>query len=320
MPRSFTFLCDLNNVRLDIFLTEKLSLARTKIKEMIEGGHVLVNGRPAKPAVRLKIRMEIAGEIPDEEPLKLEAEEIPLDVLYEDEFFLAINKPAGMVVHPSFGHTTGTLVHAILGYLKKRHVMGDGQWATEEQKEETGINDASLRPGIVHRLDKGTTGVILIARQSRVQELLSDLFKDRKVQKTYRAIVEGIPEKGSWLVEGNIGRHPVERKKMSVLRSGGREASTRFKILEKLDQFSYVEAYPKTGRTHQIRVHLNYSGYPIVGDEIYGRKAKRLAERPLLHAFRIEFIHPITGAPIGIEAPVPPDMTEFIEKHHRQDN
>ncbi|MHB8109599.1 MAG: RluA family pseudouridine synthase [Syntrophorhabdaceae bacterium] len=316
MPRSFVFVSGLNEVRLDIFLTEKLSLARTKIKEMIEGGHVLVNGKTVKPAFRLKFKMEITGEIPDEEPLKLEAEEIPLDILYEDEFFLAINKPAGMVVHPSFGHNTGTLVHAILGYLKS--ACSSGFPGSGERMQGTMPNDASVRPGVVHRLDKGTTGVILIARQLRVQELLSDLFKDRKVQKTYRAIIEGIPDKTSWTTQGNIGRHPVDRKKMAVLRGGGRDASTGFKVLENLHDFSYVEAYPKTGRTHQIRVHLNYSGYPIVGDEMYGRKAKKLAPRPLLHAYRIEFVHPVVMSPVIIEAPIPPDMTEFIEKHRGQ--
>jgi len=177
---------------------------------------------------------------------------------------------------------------------------------------------AGVRAGIVHRLDKGTTGVILVARDERTQERLSALFKDRKVRKTYRAVVEGVPGLDSWTVEGNIGRHPVERKKMAVLHSGGRQAKTDFKVLERLKGFSCVEAYPATGRTHQIRVHLSHAGYPVAGDETYGRKAKRSALRPLLHAYRIEFIHPVTSKPVTIEAPVPADMVDFLEKHRGQ--
>ena len=174
---------------------------------------------------------------------------------------------------------------------------------------------ANVRPGIVHRLDKGTTGVILVAKDSKTQEMLSHLFKERSVKKTYRAIVEGNPKKEQWTVEGNIGRHPVERKKMAVLKTGGRTAETSFKVLKMLKGFTYLEAYPKTGRTHQIRVHLAHGGYPIVGDETYGKKAKALTPRPLLHAYRIEFIHPVKNIPVKIEAPVPVDMEEFIKEH-----
>jgi len=284
---------------------------------MIDGGHVRVDGRMPKPAMRLKERMEIAGEIPREEALDVAPEEIPLDVLYEDDYFLAINKPAGMVVHPSFGHSSGTLVNAVLGYLEKRGSRFKVQGSKElESYSESDM--AGMRPGIVHRLDKGTTGVILVARDIRTQERLSGLFKDRKVRKTYRAVVEGVPGPDAWKVEGSIGRHPVERKKMAVLRSGGRQAATDFKVLERLEGFSCVEAYPTTGRTHQIRVHLNHAGYPIVGDETYGRRAKRLAARPLLHAYRIEFVHPVTLKPVAIEAPVPADMIDFVEKHRGQ--
>ena len=314
MPDSFRIICGLGGVRLDVYLSEKLSLTRTKVKEMIDAGHVLVNGRTPKPAMRLKEQMEIAGEVPEEAPLDLTPEEIPLDILYEDGYFLAVNKPADMVVHPSFGHSSGTLVNAVLGYMERQgfRFQVPGSMGQEEEVM------AGVRPGIVHRLDKGTTGVILIARDVRTQERLSALFKDRRVRKTYRAVVEGMPDLDSWTVEGNIGRHPVERKKMAVLRSGGRQASTGFKVLERLDGFSYVEAYPATGRTHQIRVHLSHAGYPIVGDETYGRKAKKSADRPLLHACRIEFPHPATSEPVVIEAPVPADMRDFVEKHRGQ--
>ncbi len=317
MPHSFTIACRQNGIRIDIFLSEKLSLTRTKIKEMIEGGHVLVDGNIPKPAMRLKAGIEITGHIPEEEPVDLVPEEIELTILYEDNYFLAINKPADMVVHPSFGHASGTLVNAVLGYMK-RQGFGFEVIGYDKKQEEREDQKAGLRPGIVHRLDKGTTGVILIARDFRTQEKLSALFKDRHVRKTYRAIVEGTPPWDSLTVEGNIGRHPVDRKKMAVLKTGGRQASTGFKVLERLTGFSYIEAYPATGRTHQIRVHLNHAGFPIVGDETYGRQAKRSALRPLLHAYRIEFSHPVTAAPVKIEAPVPSDIEDFVKKHRGQ--
>ncbi len=321
MPDRFSITCDLSDIRLDVFLSEKLSLTRTKVKEMIDSGYVRVDGRAPKPSMRLKEHMEIEGEVPEEKPLQLAAEEIPLDILYEDEYFLAINKAAGMVVHPSFGHSSGTLVNAVLGYMQRRGSRFQVPGSEKRDTDETGRNEDSLagmRPGIVHRLDKGTTGVILVARDMATQERLSGLFKDRKVRKTYRAVIEGKPGRDSWKVDGNIGRHPVERKKMAVLKTGGRAARTSFKVLERLAGFACVEAYPETGRTHQIRVHLGHTGHPVVGDETYGRKAKNLTPRPLLHACRIEFAHPVTGAAVVIEAPIPDDMRHFIEKHRGQ--
>jgi 23S rRNA pseudouridine1911/1915/1917 synthase len=304
MPNSFHIICDQENIRLDVFLSEKLSITRTKVKDMVEGGHVRVNGKIPKASLKIKKSMGIEGEVPEDEPLSLTPEDIPLEVLYEDEYFLAINKPADMVVHPSFGHSSGTLVNAVLSYLENKSQISN-------LKSQI---DCGVRPGIVHRLDKGTTGVILVAKDSKTQEMLSHLFKERSVKKTYRTIIEGNAKKEQWTVEGNIGRHPVERKKMAVLKTGGRTAETSFKVLKILNGFTYLEAYPKTGRTHQIRVHLAYAGYPIVGDEPYGKKAKTLTPRPLLHAYRIEFIHPIKNIPVKIEAPVPVDIEEFIEK------
>jgi 23S rRNA-/tRNA-specific pseudouridylate synthase len=385
MRNSFHFICDREDIRLDVFLSEKLSITRTKVKEMVENGHVYVNGKIPKPSLKIKKSMKIEGEVPEEEPLSLVPEDIPLEVLYEDEYFLAINKPADMVVHPSFGHSSGTLVNAVLAYLGKQgsgirdqgsgfrdegsgfrdqgsgmRDQGSGMRVQEtmeianqgqaRQMEHKGVGGfvvadprllrhdtggqaptppprhrrtspdpgfANIRPGIVHRLDKGTTGVILVAKDSKTQEMLSHLFKERNVRKTYRAIVEGNPKREQWAVEGNIGRHPIERKKMAVLKTGGRTAETSFKALKMLRGFAYLEAYPKTGRTHQIRVHLAYSGYSIVGDETYGKKAKALAPRPLLHAYRIEFIHPIKKVSVKIEAPVPSDMEEFIKENDK---
>ncbi len=324
MNDKFCIICEEDGTRLDVLLSEKLSLTRTKVKDMIEGGHIRIAGRSPKPSLKVRRSMEIEGEIPEEEPLTLVAQAIPLHILYEDDFMLAVNKAAGMVVHPSFGHSEGTLVNAILGYLSRKaegvrreatvvSYSGDQQhFISELNAPNAEPAGSEMRPGIVHRIDKGTTGVIIVAKDIKVQEMLSDLFKERNIRKVYRAIVEGAPKDEEWTVEENIGRHPVERKKMAVLKGKGRSALTEFKVLKRLNGFAYVEAYPRTGRTHQIRVHLAYSGHPIVGDDLYGRKSKRMAARPLLHAYKIGFIHPITKESILIEAPVPEDMLEFI--------
>ncbi len=313
----FHLICDEEKKRLDVYLSEKLAIARTKAKSIIEEGHVRIAGIMPKPSVKIKNLMEIIGEIPEEKPLNLEPQEIPLDILYEDDYFLAVNKPRGMVVHPSFGHSEGTLVNAALGYLKK-HGLGVRGQGSEIQNSKFKIQNcvsAAIRPGIVHRLDKDTTGVILVAKDAKTQEMLSELFKERNITKTYRAIIEGEIKNIEGMIEGNIGRHPIDRKKMAVLKNDGRNAVTAFKALKRLKGFTYIEAYPKTGRTHQIRVHLAHIGHPVVGDKTYGKRAKHLAERPLLHAYRIEFVHPAKGEKVSIEAPVPDDIEEFIGNH-----
>ena len=312
----FSIISDESGARLDLFLAKKLSLTRTKVKSLIEAGLVRVDGSLPKPAAKIKKGAVLVGVIPAEEPLQLAPEEIPLHILYEDAYLMAVNKPPDMVVHPSFGHKAGTLVNAILGHLGGRSRYGDlNEPAADDAAQESVAPQSWPRPGIVHRLDKDTTGVILVAKDTRTQEQLSALFKDRAVVKIYRAVVEGAPASAQGLIEGNIGRHPVERKKMAVVAGRGREAATGYKVLRNLRGFSYVEAYPKTGRTHQIRVHLAHCGHPVVGDETYGKKAKKLAGRPLLHAYSIAFTHPATGGQVFITAPVPQDMEEFIAAH-----
>lgn len=302
MTSSFRIIADTSGKRLDVFLADRLSLTRTKVKALIDDGNIRINDKPARASLSIKEGMVMTGFIPEEKPLSVEPESIPLDILYEDDFLLGIDKPEGMVVHPSCGHSGGTLVNAILAYLNRG--------STDYQD--------SARPGIVHRLDKGTTGVILIAKDPKTQETLSSLFKNREVEKTYRAIVEGTVKTSGGIIEGNIGRHPTDRKKMAVVRGKGRNATTRYTVLQHLNGFSYVEAYPKTGRTHQIRVHMAHIGHSITGDETYGRKAKRLVGRPLLHAYRITFPHPATGSVLTIEAPIPSDFEDFIEKYRLQ--
>ncbi|HAR95138.1 MAG TPA: RNA pseudouridine synthase [Deltaproteobacteria bacterium] len=295
MERKFHILVDVDDVRIDTFLSEKLSLTRNKIKVLIEGGHVRSGNKPLKPSLKVKKSMEIEGELVSDEPLSLSPETIPLDIIYEDDWILAVNKPKGMVVHPSFGHYRGTLVHAMLGYLGEREGFEDTE-----------------RPGIVHRLDKDTTGVILLAKDSKTQEILSRQFNHRSVEKVYRAVVEGVVKKEEGTVEGDIGRHPKERKRMAIVRKGGRYALSRYRVIQRLSDSSYVEVYPSTGRTHQIRVHLSSIGHPVVGDPIYSGKRRKQVERPLLHAYRISFDHPQSNKRIMLEAPIPDDIEEFL--------
>lgn len=298
MERSFHFVVDVDDQRADVFLSERLSLTRSKIKSLIEGGHVRTGGKPVKASLKVKKSMELEGEIAQEEGHSLAPEVIPLDIIYEDDHLLAVNKPKGMVVHPSFGHYKGTLVHAMLGYLGHADEFSHSE-----------------RPGIVHRLDKDTTGVILLAKDEKTQESLSRQFSKRSVEKVYRALVEGLLGREEGTIEGEIGRHPKDRKRMALVSKGGRYSLSRYRIMQRLSDTTYVEVYPSTGRTHQIRVHLTSIGHPIVGDPVYGRKSREDADRPLLHAYRISFDHPVTTERIILEAPVPDDMERFIESH-----
>lgn len=298
MENKFRVACDKDDMRIDVYLSERLALPRSQIKIMIEEGHVRVDGRIPKASFKVRKEIEIEGEVIREEPRALVAEDIPVEILYEDEYLLVIDKPKDMVVHPSLGHHTGTLVNAILNHVREEDREGDE------------------RPGIVHRLDKGTTGVIIVAKDRKTQEALSRQFQDRNVEKVYRAVVEGVLKEDTGVVEGDIGRHPRERQKMALVSKHGRYSLSRFAVIERLEGFTYVEVYPKTGRTHQIRVHLSHIGHPIVGDELYGKRARRLADRPLLHAHRLAFDHPASGKRITVQAPVPTDMEDFVKEHH----
>lgn len=278
--------------RLDLFLSQKLGITRTKAKRLIQDGLVHMENQKVKPSLLVRPGFEILVTLEDEEPPFFLAEDIPLQVIYEDEFMIAVNKPKGMVVHPSCGHKKGTLLNALLHHI--------------------GMERASdPRIGIVHRLDKDTTGVILLAKNEKVQAVLSSLFKERLVNKVYRAIVHGIIREQEGTIEQPLGRDPRSRKKMAVLKEGGRYAKTRFSVLERLKRYTYLEVYPETGRTHQIRVHLSWLGHPIVGDRQYGRRDS--VERPLLHAFSLSFVHPIKCIPLELKAPLPNDMEDFLE-------
>ena len=296
--------------RLDQFLSEtSLNLSRSREKNLIQKHLIFLNQKPIKPSVHVKTGDIVSGTLPEPEPLSLKAEPIPLTVLYEDSFIIVVDKPSGMVVHPAYGNPSGTLVNALLYHCK----------------DLAGINGV-LRPGIVHRLDKDTSGVMVVAKDDGAYHHLAKQFKNRTVKKTYRAIVYGKLSGDEGLIDSEIGRHPSERKRMSIRTKKGRPAITRWRKLEEFDGATLLEIFPQTGRTHQIRVHLSSIGHPILGDPLYGRKGrpgaiydpvlrecvKRL-NRQALHAQQLEFTHPRTGERVQFVSPMPRDMEEVLE-------
>ncbi|MCX8117846.1 MAG: RluA family pseudouridine synthase [Desulfobacterota bacterium] len=296
--------------RLDLFLSEAgLCPSRSQAKHLIEKRHILLNQKIPKPSTRLKSGDIVSGILPEPQPLSLLPEPIPLSVLHEDESILVIDKPAGMVVHPAPGNLSGTLVHALL-----HHCRGL-----------SGIN-GSLRPGIVHRLDKETSGVMVVAKTDQAFQHLSRQFKNRKVEKVYLALVHGGVKEDEGKIDAPIGRHPDQRKKMTIRTNRGRPAQTAWKVLERFGPFTLLEIRPQTGRTHQIRVHLTSMGHPLLKDPLYGRRGKSAVlddpkigsclkgmNRQALHAYQLGFDHPRTGERVQFIAPIPRDLTETIE-------
>ncbi len=286
------------SIRLDKFLAERLKdLSRSAIQRLIREGFVLVNGAPVKASYKLRGGEVINVTIPPPPPLEPEPFPIPLDVVYEDRWLIVINKPAGLVVHPAPGHQSDTLVNAILA-----------RWP-----ELRGLKDQT-RLGIVHRLDKDTSGLIVVARDERTRVELQRQFKERQVCKVYLALVRGEVRPREGRIEAPIGRSPQNRKKMAVV-AGGREAITEYKVLEYLQGYTYLEVRPITGRTHQIRVHFSHSGHPIAGDRVYGRGPSIPGlNRPFLHAYSLTFRHPVTGEEVNFIAPLPSELEEVLWK------
>jgi 23S rRNA pseudouridine1911/1915/1917 synthase len=282
-------------MRLDKFLTERFpDYSRTYFQSLIEKKLVLVNSDLVKKREILKSGDEIEVEFAITSEISIQPEPIPLDILYEDPYLLAVNKPAGMVVHPAVGNWRATFVNALLYHC---------------QKEQT----AELRPGIVHRLDKETSGILLAAKDELTQKRLVEAFALRKVYKEYLAICVGNP--GNRQIEGNIGRHPTRRKEMAVLAEGGKNAKTVCETVAYRDNLSLTRLMPYTGRTHQLRVHMLFAGFPILGDPLYGNSSankKYGAKRQLLHAYLLRFEHPITKQEIELKAPIPEDLNTFI--------
>ena len=280
-------------LRLDRHLSTVLTaFSRVRLQTFIREGRVLVNGAAARPSQTLRAGDEIRVKVPDEvEPAVARAQDIPLDILYEDAAVLVLNKRAGLVVHPGAGNAEGTLVNALLFHCAGLSVIG-------------GVE----RPGIVHRLDKETSGCLVIAKTDAAHQSLSRQFAERLVKKSYLALVEGIPRMPHGKIEAAIGRHAVHRQKMAV-NERGRESVTQYRVLASFEGKTLMECQPRTGRTHQIRVHLKHLGHPIVGDPLYGRRGGHA--RHFLHAWKISFAHPGNGKPMEFCAPLPPDFPEW---------
>lgn len=293
------FTVDTPGERLDKVLATRLGqFSRVQIQALIRDGQVTVGGRPAKSSYRVEEGDVIRVSVPEPEAESgPEPEAIPLDVLYENDDLAVIDKPAGMVVHPAYGHRSGTLVNAVLARWPSIAAWGEPE-----------------RAGIVHRLDKETSGVIVVAKTPEVLEALRALFKERAVEKRYLALVEGAPDTPDGIIDAPIGRDPNQRKRMAVARDG-REAVTEFHVIEQYDEFSLVEVFPKTGRTHQIRVHLAFIGHPVVGDTVYGRRRQRIRmKRHFLHAAAISFPLPGSGEVVTVEAPLPVPLQDILNK------
>jgi 23S rRNA pseudouridine1911/1915/1917 synthase len=294
--------------RLDRYLPEALpGLSRARVRRLIEEGRVRLSGAPVRPATRLRGGETVTIEVPPAEPLPLAPEDVPLQVLHEDAWLLVLEKPAGMVVHPAPGHSGGTLVNALLS--RAGTLSGIGGVA---------------RPGIVHRLDRDTSGILVVAKTDAAHHGLSAQLSSHAMDRRYHGVVHGKPPREEGTVTTRIGRHPVHRKKMAVLRAGGRLAVTHYRRLEGFGPFSLLEFRLETGRTHQIRLHCAYLGCPVVGDDVYGRGRKvplgkgvsapaATVSRFFLHAFHLAFRHPVTGERLSFTVPDPPEFSAFRE-------
>jgi 23S rRNA pseudouridine1911/1915/1917 synthase len=323
MPEAFPILLSIApeqaGKRLDQFLATRLdSVSRARVQEMIAEGKVLVNDAPAKASLKLRggDRITVLGEA-QRAPLKAIAEEIPLDLVYEDDDLAVINKPAGMMVHAGAGasddaRNRGTLVNALLHHMNNLSGVG-----------------GELRPGIVHRLDKETSGLIVVAKNDAAHRKLSAQFAAREVKKKYIALVHGWVKKDSGTLAQSIGRHPVRRMRMATRIEGGRTAVTHYRVARRLDtkfgKFTLLDVKIDTGRTHQIRVHMAAMGHPVVGDTMYGapaqargKNAVTVLKRNFLHAAELEFQHPRTGATISLKSELPAELRDFLEKVESQ--
>ena len=288
-----------SGLRIDKVLAIYLEgFSRTHISKLIEDGQVKIEGKPVKASYKVKTNEEVEVEIPEVKPLEIKSEDIPLDIVYEDDDILIINKPQGMVVHPSNGHNEGTLVNAILHHCD----------------DLSGINGVA-RPGIIHRIDKDTSGLICIAKNDAAHIFLSEQLKTHSMQRTYIALLKGVIKENSGEINLPIGRDPHNRQRMAVIRENSKEAVTYFKVLQRFDDNTLVECRLKTGRTHQIRVHMAYIGYPVEGDPLYGgRKYDRLyKDGQLLVAYKLKLVHPRTKQEMEFEIPLPNYFEEVIK-------
>ena len=280
--------------RLDVFLAGRHpDLSRSRIRKLIDDGNVIVDGRPGKASMRLADGQNVSIGIPPPTPAELRPWDVPLSIMYEDEALIVIDKPADMTVHPVPGNEDKTMANAVIAYAPGIEGIG-----------------GERRPGIVHRLDKDTSGLIVVAKNARAHAHLSEQFKSREVGKVYLALVTGHPSPPEADIEAPIGRHPRDRQRMAIV-STGRPSITRYKVVSAYKRASLVETRPRTGRTHQIRVHLASVGHPVVGDSTYGRAVSGLS-RQFLHAHQLAFTHPGSGEPMSFTAPLPDDLETYL--------
>ncbi len=299
---SITFVIDeeQSGIRIDKFLAETMpDLSRSYIQKLIKEGQVMVNQVPQKANYKIGAGDFLSLEEPELKEPDILAENIPLDILYEDKDLLIVNKPKGMVVHPSAGHYSGTLVNALMYYCKE---------------DLSGINGV-MRPGIVHRIDMDTTGSLIVCKNDYTHNHIAEQLKVHSIHRIYHAIVHGVLKEDEGTIDAPIGRHPVERKKMSINHQNGKEAVTHYKVLQRFQNHTYVECQLETGRTHQIRVHMASIHHPLLGDAVYGpQKTSSKLQGQTLHAKTIGITHPRTGEHLEIDAPLPEYFKELIKK------
>ena len=293
-------IADRSGERLDAFLARAVpELSRSAVQKLIAEGNVLLNGKPAKKNDRLEPGNSVSLTIPEPKPIDVAPTKMQLDIVYEDEDVAVINKPKGLVVHPAAGHSDDTLVNGLL------YAMGDSL---------SGIN-GELRPGIVHRIDKDTSGLLAIAKNDLAHAVLASQLKDHTMARTYEAIVCGSFREDSGTVDAPIGRHPTDRKKMCVTQRNSKPAVTHWEVVKRYRGYTHIRCRLETGRTHQIRVHMAYIGHPILGDMVYGHKKPELGQdSQCLHAGQLVFRHPRDGRPVMVFAPLPEYFTQVLEK------
>lgn len=290
---------DMENERIDSCISALVdSLSRSFVQKMIKEERVLVNGKPVKGSYRIKDGDEVSFELPDSVQPDISAEDIPLDILYEDSDVIVINKPKGMVVHPAAGHYSGTLVNALMYHCGS---------------ELSGINGV-MRPGIVHRIDMDTTGSLIVCKNDKAHNCIAEQLKEHSIKRKYRAICYGVIKEDEGSIDKPLGRHPIDRKKMAVNERNGKRAVTHYRVLQRFEKYTYIECELETGRTHQIRVHMASIGHPLLGDSLYAdRKCPFKLNGQTLHAMTLGFIHPTTKEYVEVNAPLPDYFCHLLD-------
>lgn len=289
-------------LRIDKYLSGVSDLSRTRVQQLCDAGLVRVDGKPVKSSFKAETGMVITAEVPENTEIEVKPQNIPLDILYEDSDIIVVNKPKGMVVHPAPGNEEGTLVNALLYHC---HDL-------------SGIN-GKIRPGIVHRIDKDTTGCIVACKNDMAHRAIAAQLQDKTCHREYKAIVEGVLSHDAAVIDAPIGRDPRDRQRMAVTDVHSRDARTHYRVIERFNDATYIDCRLETGRTHQIRVHMKYVGHPVLGDEKYGHKCRIMdTQGQVLHAYRLTLIHPSTGKEMSFEAPLPQYFEDLLALFRKQ--